>query len=202
MELREALTQIAEIRTRIAETERFRGYRAVPVAASGVAAAVAGFVQSRLKVDPVLNLGDYLTIWVSTAAIAALIAGSGIWLRFHSGVDRLAREMTWLAVGQFAPCLGAGALVTIAIVRHAPEHAALLPGLWQVFFSLGVFASCRLLPKAIALIGVFYLIAGVYNLMQSHDDSAFTPWAMAIPFGLGQFGTGALLYWKLERDSK
>ncbi len=202
MELREALTQIAEIRTRIAETERFRGYRAVPVAASGVAAAVAGFVQSRLKIDPVLNLGDYLTIWVSTAAIAALIAGSGIWLRFHSGVDRLAREMTWLAVGQFAPCLGAGALVTIAIVRHAPEHAALLPGLWQVFFSLGVFASCRLLPKAIALIGVFYLVTGVYNLMQSHDDSAFTPWAMAIPFGLGQFGTGALLYWKLERDPK
>ncbi len=202
MELREALTQIAEIRTRIAETERFRGYRAVPVAASGVAAAVAGFVQSRLKVDPVLNLGDYLTIWVSTAAIAALIAGSGIWLRFHSGVDRLAREMTWLAVGQFAPCLGAGALVTIAIVRHAPEHAALLPGLWQVFFSLGVFASCRLLPKAIALIGIFYLIAGVYNLMQSHGDSAFAPWSMAIPFGLGQFGTGALLYWKLERDPK
>ena len=202
MELRDALTQIAEIRTRIAETERFRGYRAVPVAASGVAAAVAGFVQSRLKIDPVSNLGDYLTIWVSAAAIAALIAGSGIWLRFHSGVDRLAREMTWLAVGQFAPCLGAGALVTVAIVRHAPEHAALLPGLWQVFFSLGVFASCRLLPKAIALIGVFYLVAGVYNLMQSHDDSAFAPWAMAIPFGLGQFGTGALLYWNLERDSK
>lgn len=202
MELRDALTQIAEIRTRIAETERFRGYRAVPVAASGVAAAVAGFVQSRLRIDPISNLGDYLTIWVSTAAIAALIAGSGIWLRFHSGVDRLAREMTWLAVGQFAPCLGAGALVTVAIVRHAPEHASLLPGLWQVFFSLGVFASCRLLPKAIALIGVFYLVTGVYNLMQSHDDAAFAPWAMAIPFGLGQFSTGALLYWNLERDSK
>ncbi len=202
MELRDALTQIAEIRTRIAETERFRGYRAVPVAASGVAAAVAGFVQSRLRIDPISNLSGYLTIWVSTAAIAALIAGSGIWLRFHSGVDRLAREMTWLAVGQFAPCLGAGALVTVAIARHAPEHAALLPGLWQVFFSLGVFASCRLLPKAITLIGVFYLVAGVYNLMHSHDHSAFAPWAMAIPFGLGQFGTGALLYWNLERDSK
>ena len=108
MELRDALTQIAEIRTRVAETERFRGYRAVPVAVSGVAAAVAGFVQTRLRVDPVSNLGDYLTIWVSAAAIAAL-----------------------------------------------------LPGLWQVFFSLGVFASCRLLPKAVALIGVFHLVAGL-----------------------------------------
>ena len=200
MELRDALTQIAEIRTRIAETKRFRGYRAAPVAASGVIAIVAGLLQSRLMIDPVQNLSDYLSLWVGTAVVAAVIAGSGIWLRFHSGIDRLAQEMTWLAVGQFAPCLGAGALVTLAIVKQAPEHAALLPGLWQVFFSLGVFASCRLLPKAIALVGVFYLATGVYNLTMAHDSTAFAPWAMAVPFGLGQLGTGALLYWKLERD--
>ena len=39
MELREALTQIAEIRTRMAETERFRGYRAAPIALSGLIAS-------------------------------------------------------------------------------------------------------------------------------------------------------------------
>ena len=109
--------------------------------------------------------------------------------------------MTWLAVGQFAPCLLAGALVTIAIVRHAPEHAVLLPGLWQVFFSLGVFASCRLLPKAIVLVGVFYLVAGIVNLSRTEDLLALSPWAMAIPFCIGQLGTAALLYWNLERET-
>ena len=200
MELRDALTQIAEIRTRMAETERFRGYRAAPIALSGLIAVVAGLVQARMNLDPAQNLSGYLTLWVSSAVIAAAIAGSGIWLRFHGGIDRLAREMTWLAVGQFAPCLGAGALVTLAIVKQAPEHAALLPGLWQVFFSLGVFASCRLLPKAIVLVGVFYLAAGVYNITHADRSSAFAPWAMAIPFCLGQLGTAAVLYWNLERD--
>ena len=201
MELREALTQIAEIRARVAETERFRGYRAVPVAASGLVALVAGVLQSRLALDPNGDLREYLTLWVSAAIAAAIAAGSGIWLRFHSGLDRLAREMTWLAVGQFAPCLVAGAMVTVAIVRHAPEHSALLPGLWQVFFSLGVFASCRLLPKAIALIGVFYLAAGIFNLTHSGDALALSPWVMAVPFAVGQFGTAALLYWNLERET-
>ncbi len=199
MELRDALSQIAEIRTRMAEAERFRGYRAAPIAASGLIAVLAGFAQSRMHLDPVQNLSGYLTLWVGTAAVAALIAGSGIWLRFHSGIDRLAREMTWLAVGQFAPCLGAGALVTLAIARQAPEHAALLPGLWQVFFSLGVFASCRLLPKAISLVGVFYLLTGVYNITLADRATAFAPWAMAVPFCLGQLGTAAVLYWHLER---
>ena len=36
MELREALTQITEIRQQLARTEVFRGYRAMPVAFSGV----------------------------------------------------------------------------------------------------------------------------------------------------------------------
>ena len=200
MELREALTQIAEIRARVAETERFRGYRAVPVAASGLVAFIAGLVQSRMAVDPSHDIREYLTLWVSAAVAGALISGSGIWLRFRSGVDRLAREMTWLAVGQFAPCLVAGAMVTIAIVRHAPEHATLLPGLWQVFFSLGIFASCRLMPKAIVLVGVFYFAAGIFNLTRP-CDMALSAWAMAIPFGIGQLGTAALLYWNLERET-
>ena len=38
MELREALTQITEIRLQMARTEVFRGYRAVPAAFSGAVA--------------------------------------------------------------------------------------------------------------------------------------------------------------------
>ena len=38
MELRDALTQIAEIRQKVAQAEQFRGYKALPVAFSGVLA--------------------------------------------------------------------------------------------------------------------------------------------------------------------
>ena len=45
MELREALTQISEIRQRVAQAEVFRGYRAVPVAFSGLLALATACVQ-------------------------------------------------------------------------------------------------------------------------------------------------------------
>ena len=37
----------------------------------------------------------------------------------------------------------------------------MLPGLWQVLYSLGIFASCRLLPRAIFGVAVFYLHRGL-----------------------------------------
>jgi|GEM_PF-38049 len=46
MELRDALTQITEIRLQMARTEVFRGYRAVPAAFSGAVALAAATVQA------------------------------------------------------------------------------------------------------------------------------------------------------------
>ena len=199
MELREALSQIAEIRARVAAAERFDGYRAAPVAVTGLLAVLVAVVQPRLVPAPAADLTGYLALWLGTAAVAAAVAGSGIWLRHRRNTRPLAKQLTWLAVGQFAPCLIAGALVTLLIARRTPEHAALLPGLWQVLFSLGVFASWRLMPRAVLAVGVFYLLAGAVNLARG-PDAAFAPWAMGLPFGLGQLLTAAVLYWNLERD--
>lgn len=199
MELRDALSQIAEIRSRVAAAERFRGYRAVPVALTGVLAVIAALFQPLLVPNPTDQVDGYLGLWLGTAGVAAAVAGSGIWLRHRRTADRLTKQLTWLAVGQFAPCLFAGAVVTLIVIRHAPQHAPLLPGLWQVFFSLGVFASCRLLPRAIAGVGVVYLLAGAVNLALASGPDALHPWAMGLPFGLGQLLTAALLYWNLER---
>ncbi len=199
MDLRDALSQIAEIRARVAAAERFRGYRAVPVAITGLLAVVAAAVQPLLLPTPTENVSGYLWLWLTTAVVAAAVAGSGIGLRHRRTADRLTKELTWLAVGQFAPCLFAGAITTVVLLRYGPQHAALLPGLWQVFFSLGVFASFRLLPRAAAAVGVVYLLAGAVNLSLADGPHAFAPLAMGLPFGLGQLLTAAVLYWNLER---
>lgn len=199
MDLRDALSQIAEIRSRVAAAERFRGYRAVPVALTGALAVIAALFQPLLVPNPAEQPDRYLGLWLGTAAVATAVAGSGIWLRHRRTADRLTKQLTWLAVGQFAPCLVAGAVVTLIVTRHAPQHAPLLPGLWQVFFSLGVFASCRLLPRAIATVGVVYLLAGAINLALASGPDALHPLAMGLPFGVGQLLTAALLYWNLER---
>jgi hypothetical protein len=196
LELRDALSQIAEIRSKAAAAEQFRGYRAVPVGITGVIAVLVALAQSRIE----LTTANYLLLWLSTALAAAAICGVGIWLRYRQGLDPLANQLTWLAVGQFVPCLLAGGFVTLVVVQKVPEYFALLPGLWQVFFSLGVFASCRLLPKAVAVVGVWYLVAGCFNLTLVSGPNALNPWAMGIPFGIGQLATAAVLYWNLERS--
>ena len=66
-------------------------------------------------------------------------------------------------------------------------------------FSLGIFASCRLLPPVIVWAGVYYLFAGAVCLAFAQGDYALSPWAMGLPFGIGQLFTAALLYWTLER---
>ena len=56
MDLREALTQIHEIRQQVARTETFRGYRAAPIAFSGVVALVGAVCQTVLVPNPAGSL--------------------------------------------------------------------------------------------------------------------------------------------------
>lgn len=198
MELHEALSQIAEIRARAAVAERFHGYRSWPVASSGFLAIAVALIQPLVVPDPQHNLGGYLVLWLVTAFLGATAAISGIWYRHQHASHPLNWELTRLAIGQFVPCLVAGAFVTLAIARHSPELGWLLPGLWQVLFSLGMFASYRLLPKATLLVAVAYLISG--SLALTLGDEALQPWTMGLPFGLGQLAMAFVLYWNLERD--
>jgi hypothetical protein len=199
MELREALSQIAEIRLQMARTEVFRGYRAVPVAFSGLLAFFAAVVQWTWIANPTDQVAAYLTLWVGAAVISAFAAGFEMLLRTRAGGSALTLEVTWLAVGQFLPCLVAGGLVTIVLVATGPDTLWILPGVWQILFSLGIFASYRLLPRATFGVAVFYLAAGVVCLAAARGGAALSPWAMGVPFGVGQFYAAAVLYWTLER---
>src|SRR3954452_15410057 len=142
MELRDALTQISEIRRQMARAEVFRGYRAVPVAFSGLLAFAAAAIQAAWIVDPAEQMSSYLALWVGAAVVSAIGAGTEMTLRARQTLSPWRREITWLAVEQFLPCLLAGGLVTFVLVRYAEEALWMLPGLWQILYSLGVFASC------------------------------------------------------------
>lgn len=200
MDLRDALTQIAEIRQQVARTETFRGYRALPVALSGALAWVAAGLQVVLIVDPARQIDSYLTLWLGAALASLMVTGAVMLWHARHASSPLARSMTALAVGQFLPAMVAGGLVTLVLSRYAEESLWMLPGLWAILFSLGVFASHRLLPPAIFWIGTWYLATGLASLVWAQGAYALSPWAMAIPFGVGQLLAAAILYWHLERN--
>lgn len=199
MELREALSHIAEIRSRMAEAEVFRGYRALPVAGSGLLAVMAAIVQPYWVPDPGRDVMPYCALWVGVAAISIAAAALTMLVRDRFGRASQTRDVTLLAVSQLAPSLAAGALVSAVIIRRLPEAVGLLPGLWQVLLALGLFASCRLLPRATAWVGLFYLLSGAAVLALARDGWLLHPWAMGLPFGVGQLSAAAVLYWNLER---
>ena len=78
------------------------------------------------------------------------------------------------------------------LVRYVPAALWMLPGLWQIIFSLGVFSSCRFLPRPMVAAGAWYLLTGLTCIALA-DNRALSPWAMGIPFGVGQLLVAAIL---------
>jgi hypothetical protein len=201
MELDEALEQIAEIRAQIARTETFRGYRSLTVGFSGVVGIMAAIFQAVQIPRPLERLSDYLTLWLAAAILNLAVVGAELTYRCYRAVSPRTTRLTLLAVEQFLPCLVAGAVLTAVLAASAPESCWMLPGLWAMVFSLGVFASYRLVPRPMFWVGVFYLLAGGACLMLGRGDHALSPWLMASVFGTGQLLTAAILYWTLERNN-
>lgn len=199
MQLDDALRQISDIRQQMARSAVFRGYRSVTVAVSGVAAIVAAAVQSSWVASPEQELGRYLALWVGVAACGLLLAGVEIYRRAMRAGPGLAREHTLLAAEQFLPCVIVGGLLTLCIYRTAPAAGWMLPGLWCLIYGLGIFASCRLLPRPVFGVGVFYVACGCGCLLWGQGENALAPWLMGVSFGGGQLLGAAILYWSLER---
>jgi hypothetical protein len=78
--------------------------------------------------------------------------------------------------------------------KFAPESLWLLPGLWQVLVSLGVFASVRTLPRTVALGGAWYFVSGFVVLVLASHNHALSPWTMGLPFVIGQLLMATILY--------
>jgi tryptophan-rich sensory protein len=176
----------------MAHSTEFRGYGPATLATTGVFAALAAWVQELWASDPANHIGTYLSIWILTAILSAALIGIQMQARarrIHSG---LADEMIRMAVEQFLPSVGAGALITIVLVQCVPRDLWLLPGIWQVIFSLGVFSSCRFLPRPMMAAGAWYLLTGLFCVALG-DGRAFSPWAMGIPYGAGQVLVAGIL---------
>jgi hypothetical protein len=194
-DLNEALTEIAAIRSQIVRTAEFRGYGPVTVAITGLVAFASGELQAQLFPAAAHEVATYLTLWISTAAIATTLIAFEMVLRSRTIHSGLAQEMVLHAVEQLVPSGVAGILVTVVLLKVAPDSVWMLPGLWQILFSLGVFASARFLPRTIFAVAAWYLIAGLICLSWAATDRTLSPWMMGLPFGIGQLLAAAILQW-------
>jgi len=197
-ELRQALDDINAIRTQVARGTQFRGYGPVSIASSGILALAVAAAQVRWVQSSEHDLRLFLLVWISTAAIAVSLSALETVFRVRRVHSGLALEMIQAAVEQFLPCVVVGLLLTVVLMRVAPQDSWMLPGLWSVIFSLGVFASCRFLPRQMFAVGAWYLAAGLVFLLIAATHHALLPWAMGISFGIGQLLVAAVLRFGYE----
>ena len=193
-DLDKALADIIAIRSQLAAGTAFAGYGPAAVFATAGVALVTAILQYFLLDDPTHKPLAFFLGW----ALAALSSSAMILIemvarsrRHHSG---LADAMIHQAVEQFLPSAVAGVLLAVMLWKFAPETLWLLPGLWQVLVSLGVFASVRSLPRTVALAGAWYFIVGFVVLVLASESHALSPWTMGLPFVIGQFLMATILY--------
>jgi hypothetical protein len=195
MELHRALAQVAEIQDQITRADVYRGYRSVPVAASGVIGLTAAWLQpTRLDADPIA----FVLYWVVVAASAGFVGVSEIVYNYVVHDEAVARRRTRRVVGQLLPSLLGAAIITACFTRVSASLVPLLPGIWSICFGVGIFASRPFLVRSSGWVALYFYAAGVALLWNAGGPIALSPWSVGGTFGVGQLLTAAVLYWNLE----
>ena len=191
MDLARALADISEIHAQIAKGEVYRGYRPLPIAASGLIGLVAAGLQT-----PALATSDpvgFVLYWTGIAVFAAFVGASEIIFNYVVHEGGAARRQTRRVVSQFLPGILAGVIITASFVRLGAALVPLLPGLWAFCFGIGTFASRPYLPRASLLVAVFYYAAGVLLLWIAKAET-LNGWWVGGTFGVGQLLAAAVLW--------
>lgn len=193
--LHTALADISAIRAQIARASEFRGYGPRSMAATGLLAFLTAAFQSHWLKGASQDWQTFLLIWLVSAALCMALTTFEMVARTRAIHASVAGPMIEHAAEQIAPTLITGLLLTFVIDRFAPNTLWLIPGLWQILFSLGFFASRRTLPWPIFAVGGWYLTTGLVCIALASDQGTTSPWAMGVPFGFGQlFFAAVLLY--------
>jgi len=202
-DLDRALADIVAIRTQLARETRFHGYGPATLAVTGVLALLMTAAQIGWLDDPTSHPGTYFALWMATAIVAVALVAVETVTRSRRLHSRLADELIYNAIQQFLPSGVASLLLYLVLARYQPESLWMLPGLWQVLVSLGIFSASRSLPGAVSAVAVWYLCCGLCCLAIASSGHSLSPWAMGLPFGVGQLLFAAIVYRSLgESDAE
>ncbi len=199
-DLNRALVDIRSIRRQVAQTTEFRGYGPLTLSATALLALFAGAFQSRCLPDPQARPAQYVAIWFTTAICSAALIATQMLARakrLHSGMED---EMVRVAVVQFLPAGIAGSILPFVLLHAGGGVFWMLPGLWQIIFSLGVFASCRSMPKPMYLVGAWFLITG-FGCLVLGDARALAPATMSYPYAAGMACVAAVQCFSARKAS-
>jgi len=184
------------IREQLAQSTEFQGYAPLTLAGTGVFALLVAAAQGIWLPEAATNMRLFISLWVGTAVLCVTVIAIETIRRSRLAHGGFATAMLQSALEQFLPAIIAGGLLTVALLEVTPQNLWMIPGLWHIVFSLGVFASRRFLPRPIFWVGVWYLACGLVCLALAAPAHSVSPWAMGIPYGIGQLLVAGILQYR------
>lgn len=185
-DLNEVLSQIDTICEHVVRVEEFRGFRAITIAGTGAVGLAAAMIQSWVFPATSAYATAFITYWVVIAVINAILVGCELGARWVFTSSALLRASTKRILESFFPSLFAGALLTYVIVFHATGSIGILPGLWGVIYSVGLFSAWRQIGPNTFWVAAYFLATGAICIAMSPYGYAFHPFVMGGMFGIGQ----------------
>ena len=185
----DALRQVRELKLRVLDSQMFTGYSGRVRAVGGAAAFLAALIMSRPGFPATGRA--HLIGWglVLLVAVVANYAALIVWFVTTSGPHRDMRRL--MPTVDALPPLAVGAILSLVLLRHGLID--LLPGTWMCLYGLTNLASRRVLPKAIWLVGLYYVVCGVV-LFVTPGFTFTNPWPMGIAFCVGEVVGGFIFH--------
>jgi len=188
-DIERALLDIAEVRERLALTQRFAGYSGVAAATSGFFAVAAGVIQALLVPRPqtVHDAHLYFAIWFACCAASIIVNYGAIAHWFVNDANARERWQTRTVGLAILPALIFGGALTFALV--ASDNVRFLPGVWFGAYGVGLFASRTMIPRAAVAVAAAFLVIGP-ALLFAPASIALAWWVLPLGFGIGQVAIG------------
>jgi hypothetical protein len=187
--IHDALTTVRTLRRSLLSTERFKGWSGPTRVLSGTIALLASLMLTYLWTDA--SVREQLFVWAGVFT-AAVVLNVGALLYWFTHDRLIQRDVTRLKpILDVIPPLAVGALFTLFLLLRRDVEP--LFGVWMCMFGLTNLASRYVLPGAIALVGLFYVMAGALCLLLP-GLSFSQPLAMGVVFCVGEWAGGGILY--------
>ncbi|MDF3128980.1 hypothetical protein P0Y35_07215 [Kiritimatiellaeota bacterium B1221] len=187
--LHDALNTVRTLRRSLLQKERFKGWSGPTRILSGSLAFIAALLLEQGWI-PQSN-SSHLITW-GIVFLTAMLLNLGALAYWFLNDRMIQRDTSRLKpILDVIPPLAVGALFTLVLILG--KNLDPLYGVWMSMFGLTNLASRYVLPSAIAIVGVFYILAGALCLLLP-GISFLQPMAMGMVFCAGEWAGGTILY--------
>jgi hypothetical protein len=184
-----ALEQVQELKMRVLNAQRFKGYSGRCRAVGGTVALFACLIMGTRWYPPTPTA--HLTGWGIVFLCAMLANYSAVlhWFLFQPDVERDVRRL--MPTVDALPSLVVGGILTGALMLN--EQHDLLFGMWMCMYGLTNLSARNTLPRALWPLGIFYIACGAFCLLTPWV-ALVNPWPMGLVFGLGEWAGGFIFH--------